>query len=244
MSLGPCPERELAPPVVANLITSAPTRIDETFSPTAVTIPAKSLPEPRGSDPRVRVERIDADGVPAEWCIPIAEEPARVILYLHGGGYVFGSPDTHREIITRLAIETPARVLAPDYRLAPEHRFPAAHDDCLTTYRWLVSRGVEPSQIVVAGDSAGGALSVGTLLALRDAGEPQPEYVRFKEDLGRSTLKVRAPPELYKVRKDPIVESAPIARNKNARFAEVSVSNIRRRSRRRGKRVDYSKYFD
>ena len=76
------------------------------------------------------------------------------------------------------------------------------------------------------------------------AREPQPEYVRFKEDLGRSTLKVRAPPELYKVRKDPIVESAPIARNKNARFAEVSVSNIRRRSRRRGKRVDYSKYFD
>ena len=76
------------------------------------------------------------------------------------------------------------------------------------------------------------------------AREPQPEYVRFKEDLGRSTLKVRAPPELYKVRKDPVVESAPIARNKNARFAEVSVSNIRRRSRRRGKRVDYSKYFD
>ena len=134
----------------------------------------KSLPEPRGSDPRVRVERIDADGVPAEWWMPIAEEPARVILYLHGGGYVFGSPGTHREIITRLATETPARVLAPDYRMAPEHRFPAAHDDCLTAYRWLVSRGVEPAQIVVAGDSAGGALSVGTLLALRDAGELQP----------------------------------------------------------------------
>jgi len=87
---------------------------------------------------------------------------------------VFGSPGTHREIITRLATETPARVLAPDYRMAPEHRFPAAHDDCLTAYRWLVSRGVEPAQIVVAGDSAGGALSVGTLLALRDAGESQP----------------------------------------------------------------------
>ncbi len=134
----------------------------------------KSFPEARGSDPRVRFERIEAGGVDAEWCVPVGEVPARVILYLHGGGYVFGSPGTHREIITRLAVETPARVLAPDYRLAPEHRFPAAHDDCLAAYRWLVSRGVEPAQIVVAGDSAGGALSLGTLLALRDAAESQP----------------------------------------------------------------------
>ena len=76
------------------------------------------------------------------------------------------------------------------------------------------------------------------------AHEPQPEYVKFKEDLGKSSLKVAAPPDLYVVRSDPIVESAPIARNKNAKFADVSVSNIRRRSSRRTKRVDYSKYFD
>ena len=76
------------------------------------------------------------------------------------------------------------------------------------------------------------------------AHEPQPEYVKFKEDLGKSSLKVAKPPDLYVVRSDPIVESAPIARNKNAKFSDVSVSNIRRRSSRRTKRVDYSKYFD
>ena len=135
----------------------------------------KGFPAPRGSDPRVRFESVDADGVPAEWCIPTeGETPTRVVLYLHGGGYVFGSPATHREIITRLAAETPARVLAPDYRLAPEHRFPAAHDDCLRVYRWLLEQGVAPDRIVVAGDSAGGGLSMGILLSLRDAGEAQP----------------------------------------------------------------------
>ena len=76
------------------------------------------------------------------------------------------------------------------------------------------------------------------------AREPQPEFVKFKEDLGKSSLKVAKPPDLYVVRSDPIVESAPIARNKNAKFSDVSVSNIRRRSSRRTKRVDYSKYFD
>jgi acetyl esterase/lipase len=135
----------------------------------------RSLPAPRGSDPRVRLEGVDAGGVPAQWCVPAqGETPERVVLYLHGGGYVFGSPATHRDIITRLAVESPARVLAPDYRLAPEHRFPAAHDDCLRAYRWLVDQGVPPEHIVVAGDSAGGGLTMGTLLSLRDAGEAQP----------------------------------------------------------------------
>lgn len=135
----------------------------------------KSFPEVRSSVTGVRFENVDAGGVSAQWCLPCeGEPPQRVILYLHGGGYVFGSPGTHQEIIARLAVETPARVLAPDYRLAPEHRFPAAHDDCLAVYHWLVSQDVRPSQIVVAGDSAGGGLAIGTLLSLRDAGESQP----------------------------------------------------------------------
>ena len=75
------------------------------------------------------------------------------------------------------------------------------------------------------------------------AGEPQPEYVKFKEDLGRSKLKVSTVPDPYSVRKDPVVESAPLARNKNERFSDISVSNVRRSSRRT-KRIDYSKYFD
>ena len=133
----------------------------------------RALPTLLGADARVRRETVDAGGIAAEWISPAAgEAPDRVILYLHGGGYVWGC-GSHRETAT-LAADTPARVLSVDYRLAPEHPFPAAHDDCLTAYRWLVAQGVAPDRIVIAGDSAGGALATGTLLSLRDAGETLP----------------------------------------------------------------------
>lgn len=135
----------------------------------------RALPAPARKDERVRREGVDAGGVPAEWIDPTAgTTPDRVILYLHGGGYVFGSLATHGEITARLAAETPARVLSVDYRLAPEHPFPAAHDDCLCAYRWLLGQGVAPNRIVIAGDSAGAALAAGTLIALRDANETAP----------------------------------------------------------------------
>jgi acetyl esterase/lipase len=122
----------------------------------------------------VQREKVSAGGVPAEWVAAENADRARVILYLHGGGYVIGSINTHRELGSRLSRAAAARVLLIDYRLAPEHPHPAAVDDAVTAYRWLLSQGVSPARLVVAGDSAGGGLTVATLVALRDAGLPVP----------------------------------------------------------------------
>jgi acetyl esterase/lipase len=122
----------------------------------------------------VTVESVDASGVPAEWVVPPGAAEDRVILYLHGGGYVIGSLNTHRSLVAAIAQSAGARALSLDYRLAPEHPFPAAVDDAVTGYRWLLANGVRPEQTVIAGDSAGGGLTIATLIALRDAGEPLP----------------------------------------------------------------------
>ena len=119
-------------------------------------------------------EPVDAGGVPAEWIAAPGTDADRVIYYLHGGGYAIGSINTHREMISRLSRASGARALAIDYRLAPEHPFPAAIEDATTAYRWLLSTGVDPARIVIAGDSAGGGLTVATLVSLRDAGDPLP----------------------------------------------------------------------
>ena len=121
------------------------------------------------------VEPITVDGVPSEWVRPAtAVAPDSCILYLHGGGYVIGSCDTHRPLASHLATRTGMPVLLVDYRLGPEFPFPAAVDDALTAYEWLLAQGFEPGRIVVAGDSAGGGLTLATLLALRDRGRPLP----------------------------------------------------------------------
>ena len=99
---------------------------------------------------------------------------ARTLLYLHGGGYYFCSPRTHRAITLGLARAAEARTFVPDYRLAPEHRFPAAVEDALAAYRGLIAAGIPAGRIVVGGDSAGGGLALALLLSLRDAGEPLP----------------------------------------------------------------------
>ena len=122
----------------------------------------------------VKYEEVDAGGVPGEWITTPGAADERVIFYLHGGGYVLGSINTHRELISRLSRSAGARVLAIDYRLAPENPFPAAVHDSVSAYRWLLSQGVEPGQIVVGGDSAGGGLTVAMLVALRDAEGPLP----------------------------------------------------------------------
>jgi acetyl esterase/lipase len=112
--------------------------------------------------------------VPAEWVVPAGATPRRTLVYLHGGAYLFCSPRTHRGIAAFLARGIPARVLVPDYRLAPEHPFPAALDDVLACVRWLAHAGVPARDIVVAGDSAGGGLALAALLALREAGQALP----------------------------------------------------------------------
>jgi epsilon-lactone hydrolase len=122
----------------------------------------------------VVVEPVDADGVPAEWTTTPAADPARVILFLHGGGYVSGSITSHRHMIAQAGREAEARTLALGYRLAPEHPFPAALEDALSGYRYLLSQGFAPQRIVIAGESAGGGLAVAALVALRDAGMPLP----------------------------------------------------------------------
>ncbi|NUR63514.1 MAG: alpha/beta hydrolase [Catenulispora sp.] len=99
------------------------------------------------------------------------------LLYLHGGGYVIGSPDTHAGLVGELARRAGLRATSVDYRLAPEHPFPAAVDDGLAAYRELLETGTDARDIVIAGDSAGGGLTIATLLAAREAGLPQPAAV-------------------------------------------------------------------
>ncbi|CAB42768.1 putative esterase [Streptomyces coelicolor A3(2)] len=105
-----------------------------------------------------------------------ASGPGR-LLYLHGGGYLAGSPDTHAGLAGELARRAGLRAVSVDYRLAPEHPFPAAVDDGLAAYRELLSTGTDPQDLVLAGDSAGGGLGIATLLAAREAGLPQPAAV-------------------------------------------------------------------
>jgi acetyl esterase/lipase len=128
--------------------------------------------------PGVTLEAADADGVPVEWTRASEGGQAGTrgtLLYLHGGGYFEGSIATHRRLVASLCLAAGVRGLSVDYRLAPEHPFPAAVDDAVAAYRWLIGPGGEdPSRVVVAGDSAGGGLSAALLVALRDAGGPLP----------------------------------------------------------------------
>ncbi len=118
-----------------------------------------------------------ANGVHCEWVEPQRLPEERVLLYLHGGGYCICSLDTHRGLVSRLALAAEARALVPAYRLAPENPFPAALEDALTCYRWLIKAGIPPDRIAIGGDSAGGGLAVSTAISLRDAGEPLPAFL-------------------------------------------------------------------
>jgi len=117
----------------------------------------------------VAVQRVAAPVAPAEWLTPPAARTDVVLLYLHGGGYVIGSPRSHRHLAAAIAGAARASALSLDYRRAPEDPFPAAVEDAVACYRWLLEQGASPEHIVIAGDSAGGGLTVATLVALRDA---------------------------------------------------------------------------
>ena len=117
---------------------------------------------------------VTIDRLAALWVRTPAVSEDRTVLYLHGGGYALGSPHEYRDLTSRIGRAAGARVLVPDYRLAPEHPFPAAVEDALTSYRWLLAGGASPDRIVIAGDSAGGGLALAVLVALRDRGEPLP----------------------------------------------------------------------
>jgi len=126
-------------------------------------------------DPDIRVERtLVASGVPAEWTWTAAADSTRAVLYLHGGGYMFGSILSHRHLVAEIGRLSASRTLAIDYRRSPENPFPAAVDDAMASYRFLLNEGYEPHRIALAGDSAGGGLIVSTLVAIKEASLPQP----------------------------------------------------------------------
>ncbi|MBA7622647.1 Monoterpene epsilon-lactone hydrolase [subsurface metagenome] len=123
----------------------------------------------------VKCEPVDVAGIPAEWVSAPEAANDHVILYLHGGGYILGSIITHREFMARISRASKARVLIIDYRLAPEHSFPAAVEDAYTAYQWLIEdQKIVPNNLIIAGDSAGGGLTMATLINLRDKGIALP----------------------------------------------------------------------
>ena len=121
-----------------------------------------------------RYSRVNAGGVTAEWVTAEGASDSRVVLYFHGGGYIIGSPRTHRAMLAHLSRDASARVLSLDYRLAPEHPFPAPVEDSVAAYRWLLSEGYDPARTAVAGDSAGGGLTVAMMVQTRYVGLPLP----------------------------------------------------------------------
>ena len=147
--------------------------------------------------------RLDIEGMPAVRARPRGSDPDRTILYLHGGGYCVGSWQSHRGPITHLAVAADAQVYAPNYRLAPEHPYPAALEDALAAYRWLLATGLSPSRIAVAGDSAGGGLALATGIAIRDSDLPAPAalalispWVDLRGDTPSMTRNARIDPML------------------------------------------------
>ena len=124
--------------------------------------------------PETKLQSVDAGGVRAEWIWRPESDLERAVLYLHGGGYAIGSIATHRYLMQAIAKASGARVLGIDYRLAPENPFPAAVEDAVTAYRWMLAQGLDPQRIAIGGDSAGGGLTIATLVALRDRGVALP----------------------------------------------------------------------
>jgi epsilon-lactone hydrolase len=122
----------------------------------------------------VRLEEVDVDGVPGEWSIVPGSDAARVLMFFHGGGYCSGSIVSHRRMVTEAGRAARTRTLAVRYRLAPEHPYPAAHEDAMTAWRFLRGQGIAARDIVVGGDSAGGNLTITLINRLRAAGEEQP----------------------------------------------------------------------
>ena len=123
----------------------------------------------------IGVEAVTVAGRAAEWITAPGSQTGRAILYLHGGGYVMGSLTTHRALVGEISRAAQAAALLVDYRLAPEAPFPAAVEDGVASYRWLLEQGFTPKNLAIAGDSAGGGLAVATLISARDQGLPMPK---------------------------------------------------------------------
>jgi acetyl esterase/lipase len=149
--------------------------------------------------------QLSARGVPTEILAPQLGETGGALLYLHGGAFCLGGPSSHRSITTHLALETGMSVWVPNYRLSPEHPYPAALDDALSCYRAMIDAGYRADQIVVAGDSAGGTLTLALALSLRKLGAAMPAGLALLSPLTDPTL--NGPTLLTHARRDPMLRS-------------------------------------
>ena len=145
-------------------------------------------------DPALKRSAFDADGVPCEWIDAPESRADRVLFYIHGGAFVLRFPNLHAALAGRWCRRLGSRALMVDYRLAPEHPYPAALDDCVRAYRWLLAQGVDASKVVVAGDSAGGNLSLAMLHRLKAAGVALPRCAVLLSPVVDFTL---SSPSLY-----------------------------------------------
>jgi monoterpene epsilon-lactone hydrolase len=158
----------------------------------------------------VTTELVTAAGMRAAWFSPAGAPDRPAVLYLHGGAYQIGSIASHGRLAGGLAMAAATRVLVPEYRLAPEHPHPAAVEDAVAAWRWLLDEGGDPGRLAIAGDSAGGGLAIATMVAARDAGLPLPSAAAVLspwvdlEGLGES-LRTRA--DL-----DPLLDASGVAR--------------------------------
>jgi acetyl esterase/lipase len=152
---------------------------DNPIDPQASVAELRAWLEPTAAPEGVSATPVDAGGVAAEWVVADGADGDRRVLYLHGGGYVIGNLDSHREIAGRISITAGVAVLLLDYRLAPEHPFPAAVEDARAALRWVQTNGPggagAATATFVAGDSAGGGLVISTLVSARDAGDVLPD---------------------------------------------------------------------
>jgi len=156
--------------------------------------------------PGIRRQPQQCHGIPAEWLIPEPGGTQRVLLYIHGGAFVARTPDLHAAMLSPWCLALNARALMVDYRLAPEHPHPAALDDCLVAYRWLLDQGIAPQDIVVAGDSAGGNLALASLQRLQAEGLPLPACAVLLSPFLDFSLGGRS--ALDNARRDPVFDLA------------------------------------
>lgn len=156
------------------------------------------------------IEFIDenAGGVEGQWIVAPGPDPGRVILYLHGGGFCLSESLLHKKMVAKLCRSSGFKAYMPRYRLAPEHPFPAALDDCVASYRWLVNSGYAPENIAIAGDSAGGALTLSTIGTLRDDADPLPGSAVMLS--AGTDLSTDATPDADRIRRDPLLPWAPL----------------------------------
>ena len=176
-----------------------------------------NLPVP----PEVTVRPVNANGVSSLLVAQRPDDPP-TLLHLHGGGYMIGSAFGYRPLAGALALAADAGVLVPDYRLAPEHPFPAAIEDAVTAYRWMLDRGVAPEQVRIAGDSSGGGLVISALLTLKQRGLPQPGGAMLDVPVGRPRAAAPRGRRISAASPPPTSRAIPRTTRSRARWARIS----------------------